>query len=102
MGPQRPTGRCWSGAAQRGNAISCCSVSSAWPRCGPGKATTPLLADTAVAAVRALAGPARRNIEAFAALAQQRARDLPYGSLTSYTDGPDVAALAARLASRGG
>jgi predicted ATPase/DNA-binding SARP family transcriptional activator len=57
-----------------------------------------LLADTAVAAVRALADPTRPNIEAFIALAQQRAQQLPYGSLTSFTDGPDVAALAARLA----
>ena len=57
-----------------------------------------LLADTAVAAVKALADPTRPNIEAFVALAQQRAHNLPYGSLTSYTDEPDVAALAARLA----
>ena len=197
MGPQRPTKRSWSGPAQRGNAILCCSVSSAWPRCEPSKATTPpptactrrrshaastrrcrptvmvgqaavarrlgdlararalldaagtyyrnvglpagqtgvlaglawwalsagqaddamvfaadacqaaaasgdpavqLLADTAVAAVRALADPTRPNAEAFIALAQQRAQNLPYGSLTSFTDEPDVAALAARLA----
>ena len=57
-----------------------------------------LLADTAVAAVRALADPTRPNAEAFIALAQQRAQSLPYGSLTSFTDEPDVAALAARLA----
>ena len=57
-----------------------------------------LLADTAVAAVRALADPTRPNAEAFIALAQQRAQSLPYGSLTSFTDEPDVTALAARLA----
>jgi predicted ATPase/DNA-binding SARP family transcriptional activator len=57
-----------------------------------------LLADTAVAAVRALADPTRPNAEAFIALAQQRVLSLSYGSLTSYTDEPDVAALAARLA----
>jgi len=57
-----------------------------------------LLADTAVTAVRALADPTRPNIEAFVALAQRRAQTLSYGSLTSYTDEPDVAALAARLA----
>jgi hypothetical protein len=57
-----------------------------------------LLADTAVAAVRALAEPTRPNAEAFVALAQQRAQNLSYGSLTSFTDEPDVAALAARLA----
>jgi predicted ATPase len=61
-----------------------------------------LLADTAVAAVRALADPTRPNAEAFVALAQQRAQSLPYGSLTSFTDGPDAAALAARLAHPGG
>jgi predicted ATPase/DNA-binding SARP family transcriptional activator len=59
-----------------------------------------LLADTAVAAVRALADPSRPNAEAFIALAQQRAQSLSYGSLTSFTDEPDVAALAARLARR--
>jgi predicted ATPase len=57
-----------------------------------------LLADTAVAAVRALADPTRHNAEAFIALAQQRAQSLSYGSLTSFTDEPDIAALAARLA----
>ena len=60
-----------------------------------------LLADTAVAAVRALAEPTRPNAEAFVALAQQRAQNLSYGSLTSFTDEPDVAALSARFASRG-
>ena len=57
-----------------------------------------LLADTAVAAVRALADPTRHNFEALVALAQQRARSLSYRSLTSFTDEPDVTALAARLA----
>jgi hypothetical protein len=57
-----------------------------------------LLADTAVAAVRALADPTRPNAEAFIALAHQRAQNLSYGSLTSFTDEPDVAALVARLA----
>ena len=57
-----------------------------------------LLADTAVAGVKAFADPTRHNIEAFAALAQQRAQNLSYGILTSFTDEPDVAALAGRLA----
>jgi predicted ATPase/DNA-binding SARP family transcriptional activator len=57
-----------------------------------------LLADTAVTAVRALADPTRPHAEAFIALAQHRARNLSYGSLTSFTDEPDVAALAASLA----
>ncbi len=56
------------------------------------------LADTAVAAVRALTDPTRHNVEALVALAQQRARNLPYRGLTSFTDEPDIAALAARLA----
>ena len=56
---------------------------------------TQLLADTAVAAVRAIADPTPPNIEAFVALAQQRASGPAYRSLT---DEPDVAALAARLA----
>ena len=60
-----------------------------------------LLADTAVAAVRALADPTRHNFEALVALAQQRARSLSYRSLTSFTDEPDVTALAARLAPPG-
>ena len=30
---RRPTKRSWSDAAQRGNAVMCCSVSSAWPPC---------------------------------------------------------------------
>ena len=60
-----------------------------------------LLADTAVTAVRALADPTRPNAEAFIALAERRAQNLPYGSLTSYNDEPDVAALAARLALSG-
>jgi tetratricopeptide (TPR) repeat protein len=63
-----------------------------------GDSAIQLLADTAVAAVRALADPTRPNAETFIALAQQRAQNLSYGSLTSFTDGPDVAALAARLA----
>jgi hypothetical protein len=56
-----------------------------------------LLAETAVSAVRALADPTRPNVEALVALAQQRAQSLSYRSLTSFTDEPDVAALAARL-----
>ena len=59
-----------------------------------GDSAIQLLADTAVAAVRALADPTRRNVEALVALAQQRAHNLPYRSLTSFTDEPDVAALA--------
>ena len=60
-----------------------------------GDPATQLLAETAVAAVTALVDPARRNIDAFAALTLRRAQGLAYRSLT---DEPDVAALAARLA----
>ena len=56
---------------------------------------TQLLADTAVAAVKAITHPTSPNINAFLALAQQRAWGPGYRSLT---DEPDVAALAARLA----
>jgi predicted ATPase/DNA-binding SARP family transcriptional activator len=53
-----------------------------------------LLADTAVAAVKAIAGPTSHSIEAFVALARRRAQGPGYRSLT---DEPDVTALAARL-----
>jgi len=60
-----------------------------------GDPATQLLADTAVAAVRAIADPTRDHTEAFTALALRRAQGLAYRSLT---DEPDVAALTARLA----
>jgi predicted ATPase/DNA-binding SARP family transcriptional activator len=63
-----------------------------------GDSATQLLADTAVAAVKAFADPTRHNVEALVALAQRRAQSLSYSSLTSFTDEPDVAALTARLA----
>jgi hypothetical protein len=59
-----------------------------------GDPATQLLAETAVAAVNMIADPTPHHIEAFAALAQRRARGPAYRSLT---DEPDVAALAARL-----
>ena len=59
-----------------------------------GDPATQLLAETAVAAVKAIADPTRQHVEAFVALAQRRANGLAYRSLT---DEPDVAALAARL-----
>jgi predicted ATPase/DNA-binding SARP family transcriptional activator len=55
---------------------------------------TQLLAETAVAAVNAIADPTRHHAEAFVALARRRAHGPAYRSLT---DEPDVAALAARL-----
>ncbi len=62
-----------------------------------GDPATQLLADTAVAAVKAIADPTPPNINAFVALTQQRASGPAYRSLT---DEPDVVALAARLARR--
>ena len=59
-----------------------------------GDPATQLLAETAVAAVKAIADPTRHHVGAFVALAQRRAQGLAYRSLT---DEPDVAALAARL-----
>jgi predicted ATPase len=60
-----------------------------------GDPATQLLADTALTAVKAITNPTPPNINAFLALAQQRASGPAYRSLT---DEPDVAALAARLA----
>ena len=60
-----------------------------------GDPATQLLADTSVAAVKAIADPTRDHTEAFTALALRRAQGLAYRSLT---DEPDVAALTARLA----
>jgi len=59
-----------------------------------GDPATQLLAETAVAAVKAIADPTRHHVEAFVALAQRRAQGVAYRSLT---DEPDVATLAARL-----
>ena len=59
-----------------------------------GDPATQLLAETAVAAVEAIADPTRLHVEAFVALARRRAHGPAYRSLT---DEPDVAALAARL-----
>jgi acetyl-CoA carboxylase carboxyltransferase component len=59
-----------------------------------GDPATRLLAETAVAAVNAIADPTRQHVEAFVAVTQRRARGPAYRSLT---DEPDVAALAARL-----
>jgi tetratricopeptide (TPR) repeat protein len=59
-----------------------------------GDPATQLLAETAVAAVNAIADPTRQHVEAFVALARRRAHGPAYRSLT---DEPDLAALAARL-----
>ena len=59
-----------------------------------GDPATQLLAETAVAAVEAIADPTRHHIEAFVALAQRRAQGLAYRSLT---DEPDVAELKIKI-----
>jgi hypothetical protein len=59
-----------------------------------GDPATQLLAETAVAAVKAIADPTRHHVEVFVALAQRHAQGVAYRSLT---DEPDVATLAARL-----
>jgi len=59
-----------------------------------GDPATQLLAETAVAAVNAIADPTRQHVDAFVALTRRRARGPAYRSLT---DEPDVATLAARL-----
>ena len=40
MAPRQPTSRSWKDAAQPGSAYTCRRAWPAWPRCGPGKATT--------------------------------------------------------------
>ncbi len=59
-----------------------------------GDPASTLLAETAVAAVSAIADPTRHHAEAFMDLAHRRTQGLAYRSLT---DEPDVAALAVRL-----
>ena len=92
----------WAASAGQSEDATVFAADACQAAVASGDSAVQLLADTAVAAVRALAGPTRHNAEAFAALAQQRAQSLPYGSLISFTDEPDVAALAARLALPGG
>jgi predicted ATPase len=59
-----------------------------------GDPATELLANTAMAAVKAVAAPTPHNVQAFVALAQQRSVGPGYRSLT---DEPDVAELLARI-----
>ena len=88
----------WALSAGKADDAMVFAADAAQAAAASGDPAIQLLADTAVAAVRALTDPTRHNVEAFVALAQQRAQNLPYGILTSFTDEPDVAALAARLA----
>ena len=87
----------WALAADRLGEAAVFAADAAEGAAASGDPATQLLADTAVAAVKAAAEPTRHNVDAFAALAQQRAQGVAYRS-RSLTDEPDVAALAARLA----
>jgi tetratricopeptide (TPR) repeat protein len=87
----------WALAADRLGEAAVFAANAADGAAASGDRATQLLADTAIAAVKVAAEPTRHNIEAFLALAQQRAHGVAYRS-RSLTDEPDVAALAARLA----
>jgi predicted ATPase/DNA-binding SARP family transcriptional activator len=85
----------WALAAGHPDQAAVFAADAAEGALASGDPATQLLADTAVAAVKAIADPTRDHTEVFTALALRRARGLAYRSLT---DEPDVAALTARLA----
>ena len=85
----------WALAAGHPDQAAVFAADAAEGASASGDPATQLLADTAVAAVNAIADPTRDHAEAFTALALRRAQGLAYRSLT---DEPDVAALTARLA----
>ena len=85
----------WALAAGHPDQAAVFAADAAEGASASGDPATQLLADTAVAAVKAIADPTRDHAEAFTALAVRRAQGLAYRSLT---DEPDVAALTARLA----
>jgi predicted ATPase len=85
----------WALAAGHPDQAAVYAADAAEGAAASGDPATQLLADTVVAAVKAIAGPAPDHTEAFTALALRRAQGPAYRSLT---DEPDVAALTARLA----
>jgi predicted ATPase/DNA-binding SARP family transcriptional activator len=85
----------WALAAGHPDQAAVFAADAAEGASASGDPATQLLADTAVAAVNAIARPTQGHTEAFTALALRRAQGLAYRSLT---DEPDVAALSARLA----
>jgi predicted ATPase/DNA-binding SARP family transcriptional activator len=85
----------WALAAGHPDQAAVYAADAADAASASGDPATQLVADTAVAAVKAIADPIRDHAEAFTALALRRAQGLAYRSLT---DEPDVAALTARLA----
>ena len=84
----------WALAAGHPDQAAVFAAGAAEGASASGDPATQLLADTAVAAVKAIADPTRDHTEAFTTLALRRAQGLAYRSLT---DEPDVAALTARL-----
>ena len=88
----------WALSAGKADDALVCATEATEVASASGDPVIQRLADTALAAVRALGDPTRLNIETFLALAQQAAQGLPYRSHTTLTDRADVAALAAKLA----
>jgi tetratricopeptide (TPR) repeat protein len=88
----------WALSAGKADEALACATEATQVASASGDPVIQRLADTALAAVRALGDPTRLNIETFLALAQQAAQGLPYRSHTTLTDRADVAALAAKLA----
>jgi predicted ATPase/DNA-binding SARP family transcriptional activator len=96
----------WALAADQPGNAAVFAADAAQDATASGDLATQLLANTAIAAAKATNDPTRQNIEAFLAVAQQRARAVhqvaPGGvrglAYRSLIDEPDVAALAARLA----
>jgi predicted ATPase len=88
----------WALSAGKADDALVCATEATQVASASGDPVIQRLADTALAAVRALGDPSGLNIETFLALAQQAAQGLPYRSHTTLTDRADVAALAAKLA----
>ena len=80
----------WALGAGRADDAMAFAVDASQVAPASGDSAVQLLADTAVAAVRASADPTPGNVETLVALAEQRSQSLSYGSLISFTDGPDV------------
>jgi tetratricopeptide (TPR) repeat protein len=84
----------WALAAGHPDDATAFAAEAAQAATASGDPASELLANTAMAAVKAVATPTPQNVEAFVALAQQRSAGPGYRSLT---DEPDVAELLARL-----
>ena len=84
----------WALAAGHLDDATAFAAEAAQAATASGDPATQLLADTAMAAVKAVATPTPQNVKALVALAQQRSAGPGYRSLT---DEPDVAGLLASL-----